>query len=154
MCDRAIGVRSLLETRLKRLGCKTDKAEDGVQAVEMLRSADDGFYQLVLMDIRMPRMDGYEATQIAKHELGCKMPIVAVSAEDIVEPSYTELFDGFQPKPLSVDALTKLLSTFLSTSLPTETAPATTVAEAMNATAVPLVLAEASPLRKDEFLGL
>ncbi|KAJ1621222.1 hypothetical protein T492DRAFT_887342 [Pavlovales sp. CCMP2436] len=68
---------------LKRLGCKTDTADDGVEAVAKLRSAVSGFYQLVLMDIRMPNM--------------------------------AELFDGFQPKPLSVDALTKLLNKFLPT---------------------------------------
>jgi len=107
--DSALCVK-VLETRLKRLGCKTDTAEDGLQAVEKLRSAEDGFYQLVLMDIRMPNMDGYEATRIAKEELKRKVPIVAVSAEDIVN---TEMFDGFQPKPLSVGALTTLLSTFI-----------------------------------------
>ncbi|KAJ1635619.1 hypothetical protein T492DRAFT_835922 [Pavlovales sp. CCMP2436] len=61
--------------------------------------------------------DGYEATRIAKKELECTVPIVACSAEELVE---AELFDGFQPKPLSVDALTMLLK---KSSPPTRSSP-------------------------------
>jgi signal transduction histidine kinase/CheY-like chemotaxis protein len=99
---------AVLESKLEYFGCTTELAEDGVQAVAKLRAAMPGQYSLVLMDIRMPNMDGYTATRIAKTELNCTVPIVAVSAEDDVK---ADLFDAYAPKPLTTDNLKELLHT-------------------------------------------
>lgn len=93
-------------SRLKHLGFTYDTAEDGVEAIAKLMVATPGEYALVLMDLRMPNMDGYEATRIAKDELKVTIPIVAVSAETEVD---TAKFDGFEVKPLTVERLCALL---------------------------------------------
>lgn len=102
-------------TRLKRFGFTYDTAEDGSKAVEALRDPPPGGYALVLMDLRMPVMDGYEATRIARTELGATMPIVAVSAEEGVDISR---FDGFEPKPLSTERLRAALCAHTGVDLP------------------------------------
>ncbi|MFK7823576.1 MAG: response regulator [Oligoflexales bacterium] len=61
--------RDLLKTRLERLGHEVVCAENGKEAVDI---AKDGYFHLILMDLRMPEMDGYEATQIIKNNESTK----------------------------------------------------------------------------------
>jgi len=68
--------QELFSILLSKLGCSTDLASDGAAAVEMAKHKD---YDLVLMDIFMPRMDGYEATRHLR-EQGFSKPIIAVTA--------------------------------------------------------------------------
>jgi len=97
---------------LKKLGCSTDRAENGKLAVEMLRGSDEGLYDLVMMDLRMPVMDGFEATRIIKEEKLTEALIVALTAEDSVDvrTRCTNLgFDGFYSKPMSFAVLTHMM---------------------------------------------
>jgi CheY-like chemotaxis protein len=98
---------------LKRLGCSTDRAENGQQAVDMLRGSTEGLYDLVLMDLRMPVMDGFEATRIIKEERLTEALVVALTAEDSsdVRTRCADLgFDGFYSKPMSLAVLTQMIA--------------------------------------------
>jgi PAS domain S-box-containing protein len=98
---------------LKRLGCSTDRAENGQLAVDMLRGSAEGLYDLVLMDLRMPVMDGFEATRIIKEEKLTEALVVALTAEDSsdVRTRCADLgFDGFYSKPMSLAVLTKMMA--------------------------------------------
>jgi len=71
----------LASTRLRRWGCVVDVAKNGIEAVKMVERNKP--YDLILMDIQMPIMDGYEATKIIKNDLISsrkKIPIIAMTA--------------------------------------------------------------------------
>ena len=72
-------------TTLYKAGAKVDVAENGRIAVEMVRANPDR-YDLILMDMQMPEMDGYEATSVLR-QIGVETPIVALTAHAFVEES-------------------------------------------------------------------
>jgi CheY-like chemotaxis protein len=82
----------LLCMQLGKLNCSTVRCENGKEAVDLLRCAAPGMYSLVLMDLRMPVMDGFEATAILKNDVKLMCPIVAVSAESGPEVQVFFLF--------------------------------------------------------------
>ena len=65
---------------LNELGCASDHAEDGAEALEIL-CMDSDLYSLVLMDLRMPVMDGFDATR-AIRKMGIELPVIAVTADE------------------------------------------------------------------------
>jgi len=70
----------LAKTRLERWKCKVDIANNGIEGV---KKAQQKIYDLILMDIQMPVMDGYEATKIIKNDISKKaslIPIIAMTA--------------------------------------------------------------------------
>jgi PAS domain S-box-containing protein len=105
--------RELFSIILGRLGCRVVTAEDGVEAV---RIGTSRHFDIVLMDIFMPRMDGYEATR-ALRERGFRGPIVAVTAsalkgerEKCLEAGMNDiLVKPFKKKDLS-DLLARILA--------------------------------------------
>jgi len=97
---------------LGKLGCSSDHAENGAQAVDLLRHAEPGLYSLVIMDLRMPVMDGFEATCAIREELQMTLPVVALTADETFgtrDKCASLGFDDFAPKPLKYDALASLL---------------------------------------------
>jgi len=62
---------------LNQANCKVMEAENGIEAVEILKKNS---FDIILMDIQMPKMDGVEATKIIRNQLGCKTPIIALTA--------------------------------------------------------------------------
>lgn len=88
---------------------RVERAKNGREAVEMVeRELPD----IVLMDIKMPVMDGYEACEIIKKKYPA-LPIIAVTAYTQMEEEPNIMkrgFDGFLPKPLNLAAFTKLVS--------------------------------------------
>ena len=72
-------------TTLYKAGAKVDVAENGRIAVEMVRANPDR-YDLILMDMQMPEMDGYEATSVLR-QIGVETPIIALTAHAFVEES-------------------------------------------------------------------
>lgn len=101
-----------LQAMLSKLGCTSDVAENGLEAVNMLRDSDPGSYSLVLMDLRMPVMDGFEATSKIRQELKIELPIFAISADDSFElrDKCMKLgFNGFYMKPLKITVLDQIV---------------------------------------------
>ena len=95
-------------------GMACDQAFNGQEAVEM---AGKGHYHIVLMDIRMPVMDGYQATREIR-EFDMETPIVALSANvfsDEVQNAFEAGMDDFLEKPIAIPRLLATLRQFLST---------------------------------------
>lgn len=94
--------RELVAIVLGGCGAVVTTAKDGVEAVKLAAQAA---YDVILMDLRMPNMDGLEAMlQIRKGEFNREAPILAFSA-DVSSPECVEGFQGFVGKPISVDQL-------------------------------------------------
>ncbi len=94
---------------LESVGAEVTTASDGAQAVEAVR---DGSYDLVLMDVQMPGVDGLEATRQIRSEHGTGLPVVALTGEDSPQERQACLeagMDDVLTKPVSGDALAGLL---------------------------------------------
>ncbi len=95
---------------LHRLGYEAQLASDGRQAVE---AAGAGVFDLILMDVQMPGVDGIAATRLLREKLGAACPfIVALTAEALAGDRERLLalgFDAYLSKPLSPDALQEML---------------------------------------------
>ena len=103
--------REIAMTILHEYGFLVDTAENGAVAVEKIRTSDPGRYDLVLMDVQMPVMDGYTATQrirALKDPARAAVPIVAMTA-NVFEEERKQAFDcgmnGFLSKPIVVEEL-------------------------------------------------
>lgn len=105
----------LLLTTLKKWDIGVIRAETGIQAVEMVKA--NKRIKLVLMDIKMPEMDGFEATRIIK-SLRSDLPVVIQTAyafKDDNEKAFAYGCDDFITKPISTEKLFVLLERFLGT---------------------------------------
>jgi len=112
--DTKICAKMLMMT-LRKFNCSTKLAENGKIAVDILRDAMPGTYNLILMDLRMPVMDGLEATRIIKNELKIDTPVVALTGDDndITRTACEKIgFDGFQGKPMKRPILKEVLKKF------------------------------------------
>lgn len=111
--------REIAVELLKEEGFILDTAEDGTIAVEKMRTAKPGQYDLILMDIQMPIMDGYEATrQIRKLENPetANIPIVAITANAFEEDRQKALEAGMNEhvsKPIDLERLLEVLKNVL-----------------------------------------
>ncbi|MEX0325599.1 MAG: response regulator [Puniceicoccaceae bacterium] len=87
---------------LQKLGVTAETAETGQEAVEKARG---NAFDLILMDLHMPGMDGMEATQIIKGDLGDKCPPIVALTADAMQGSDTEALekglDGYMTKPIN-----------------------------------------------------
>ncbi len=105
---------------LQKRGMTIDKAVNGLVAVDMIEKSQPGDYDLVLMDIQMPVMDGYEATRrirkLENKELSA-IPIVALSANAFVEDVQSALDAGMNAhisKPVDVEELETVIREVMS----------------------------------------
>lgn len=97
---------------LENLGCTVDVADDGVAAVERLGRPHD--YAVVLMDCRMPRLDGFDATRQvrAREPIGRRVPIIAMTASALEgerERCLAAGMDDYLPKPVDAAELERVL---------------------------------------------
>ncbi|WP_166114006.1 CHASE domain-containing protein [Pseudoalteromonas sp. Z9A5] len=100
---------------LKTKGCTADIASDGFEAIEKLT---ENTYDIVLMDIQMPKMDGLQATKVIRNELGLiDLPIIGLSAnahDDDVKKAAACGMDNYITKPIDANTLFKTLWHHLS----------------------------------------
>ena len=109
----------IASTLLKEAGFAVDTAENGKIAVEKVEAASAGRYDLILMDIQMPEMDGYEATRRIRALPDAKkaaLPIVAMTANAFEDDRKNALHAGMNghiAKPLDIQKLFQVLSELL-----------------------------------------
>lgn len=109
----------IASTLLKEAGFEVDTAENGKVAVEKVEAASADRYDLILMDIQMPEMDGYEATRRIRALPDTKkaaLPIVAMTAnafEDDRKNALRAGMNGHIAKPLDIQKLFQVLSELL-----------------------------------------
>jgi CheY-like chemotaxis protein len=110
--------REIAEEILTENGLIVDTATDGDIAVDKVRKAAPGDYELILMDVQMPRMNGYDATKaIRKLEDSQKsrIPIIAMTANAFEEDKKNALdagMNGHLAKPIEVQKLIQMLTNF------------------------------------------
>lgn len=104
---------------LQEEGCTVDRAKDGVECVDMLEKAANGTYQLILMDIQMPVMNGYDATKKIRRmddPQKANIPIVAMTANAFSEDKQVALDAGMNDhiaKPINMSVLVPTLRKYL-----------------------------------------
>ena len=112
--------REIAEDILREEGLEVVTAQDGMVALDMLNKADAGEFDVVLMDIQMPKMDGYTATREIRclsDEKKAQIPIVAMTANAYDEDRNRALeagMNGFVVKPLDVEALLEAIEKAVS----------------------------------------
>jgi CheY-like chemotaxis protein len=111
--------RVVLKTLLAETNTETDEAVDGLDAVAKFSASPEGYYDLIFMDIMMPRMDGNEATRNIrnlKRTDAHAIPIVALSANALnadVELALASGMDSHLPKPIDYEMIMRALSVTL-----------------------------------------
>ncbi len=110
----------IAHTILTSYGFVIDHAEDGLQCLQMFEQAPVGQYDLILMDIRMPRMDGYQSTEairaLARPDAST-IPILAMTADAFTEDIRHCMdvgMNGHIAKPLDVKALLRMIEGHLA----------------------------------------
>lgn len=108
----------IAEELLTEEGFIVETASDGDVAVEMVTEADAGYFDMILMDIQMPRMNGYEATRAIRALKGARadIPIIALSANTYAEDRNKAIesgMDAHAPKPLNMEYLLSLIADVL-----------------------------------------
>ena len=101
---------------LERAGLKVERVEDGLQCISRITEMPAGTYDVILMDIQMPKMDGYKATQtirnLSDQEKAC-IPIIAMTANAFEEDKWAAIaagMNGHIAKPIQVDKLLSILA--------------------------------------------
>ena len=104
---------------LQEEGCTVDRAKDGVECVDMLEKAANGTYQLILMDIQMPVMNGYDAARKIRgldDPQKANIPIIAMTAKAFTEDRQVALDAGMNDhiaKPINMNVLVPTLRKYL-----------------------------------------
>ena len=106
----------IAEAILERAGLKMERVEDGIQCVNRIIKMPAGTYDIILMDIQMPKMDGYKATQAIRNlpdKDKARIPIIAMTANAFEEDKREAIaagMDGHIAKPIQVDKLLSMLA--------------------------------------------
>ncbi len=107
--------REIAETILENMGVEVDCATDGTEAVDIMYNAADDKYDLIFMDIQMPKMDGYTATHEIRtlaNNRKANIPIVAMTANAFEEDKRMSLeagMNGHISKPISTEDIARVL---------------------------------------------
>ena len=106
----------IAEAILERAGLKIERVENGIQCVNRIMEMPAGTYDMILMDIQMPKMNGYKATQEIRHltdrNKAC-IPIIAMTANAFEEDKRDAVaagMNGHIAKPIQVDNMLSILA--------------------------------------------
>ncbi|MDR2743839.1 MAG: response regulator [Desulfovibrio sp.] len=111
--------REIMLELLKNTSLEIECAEDGVEAVRLFRERAEGYYDMILMDVQMPKMDGHEATRTIRScekPDGRRVPIIAMTANvfrEDVERCLKAGMDGHLGKPINLDQVLAVLHKYL-----------------------------------------
>ena len=114
--------REIATALLEEIGISVDSVEDGIDAVERMNEVDDDRYDLIFMDIQMPKMDGYMTTReirTLKNNKKANIPIVAMTAnafEEDKEKSFKAGMNAHITKPIDIEIILAVLDQVLGTS--------------------------------------
>lgn len=106
----------LMQLLLKKIGCGLDLAADGQEAIDKVKTNK---YDVIFMDLRMPVLDGFEATEIIRKNIDNSVPIVAVSAyvvKEVVDKCFEVGMNGFIAKGSDMEHFKKELLSWIKTS--------------------------------------
>ena len=109
----------IAQTILAGTGMTVDRACDGIQCVDVLKGSEPGYYDMLLMDIQMPNMDGYEATRIIRQledKRLSEIPIIAMTANAFAEDrkqAFDAGMNGHIAKPINAENLKMTLAGIL-----------------------------------------
>ena len=111
----------IAEAILERAGLKIERVQDGIQCVDRITNMPAGSYDMILMDIQMPGMDGYKATQEIRHlsdpDKAC-IPIIAMTANAFEEDKKAAIAAGMNAhiaKPIDINSILTVLSQVFGT---------------------------------------
>ena len=111
--------REIAEVILTESGFKVESAPDGTDAVDMVTKSEENYYDVVLMDVQMPIMNGYEATRTIRslpREDVKTLPIIAMTANALEEDKEAALKSGMNDhiaKPIDIELLMEVLSKYI-----------------------------------------
>lgn len=109
--------REIAQELIEMTGAKTECAENGQIAVDMIMEKGSHYYDIVFMDIQMPVMNGYEATKVIRSIPGCdKLPIIAMTANAFAEDVILAKKSGMNEhiaKPLELKRMSEVLDRWL-----------------------------------------
>ena len=109
----------IAEFILEDMGLVVDRVEDGIRCVAQMEQKPAGTYDLILMDIQMPHMDGYKATQAIRRLADQKkadIPIIAMTANAFEEDRKKALekgMNGHIAKPVDIEKMKEILQNTL-----------------------------------------
>lgn len=112
--------REIAEVILTEAGFVVESAPDGTDAVEMVKKSEENYYDVILMDVQMPIMNGYEATRTIRsmERSDVKtLPIIAMTANALEEDKQAALKNGMNAhisKPLDMDIFMQVLGQYLN----------------------------------------
>lgn len=104
---------------LEEEGCIIERACNGVECIDMLEKADNSYYAMILMDIQMPVMNGYDATRKIrrmKNQNKAQIPIIAMTANAFTEDRQMALDVGMNDhvsKPIDMNILVPIMMRYL-----------------------------------------
>lgn len=104
---------------MENMGLKVERAEDGIRCIDMLQKADAGYYDLILMDIQMPNLNGHMAAEKIRRlpdPAKANIPIIAMTANAFEEDRKKALeagMNGHLTKPVEIPKLLEMLAAVL-----------------------------------------
>ena len=107
-------------TVLEETGIVIERVEDGIQCVNRVAQMSPGTYDLILMDIQMPNMDGYQAAQCIRHlddKMKAEIPIIAMTANAFAEDrkkAFDAGMNGHIAKPIDMEKLGAVILSVLN----------------------------------------